>query len=415
MAEQKKVITGEAKLFVELLAAVMHGNSITQTSLTQNQWHDILELARIHSVLPLIFEKASENKSFLSLPEYQQLAFETMAIVAGQARRTEAFLFVYQELLKAEIHPIIMKGLVCRQIYGDYCDHRASGDEDILILKSEFEQTKVVLNKLGFVSECTELAEERLEDIQEISFYNAGQGLHIEVHINPIGCENAFHKKMNDYFKNVFNESITINVNGISVITMNATDHFLLLVLHAFKHFADTGLGIRQLLDILLFEQKFFSDINWNYIRRSLQQVRAERFFADVIAIGNRYLGFTLPSINKECCPDELLLDLLDSGVFGKATKEHEAAGSLIRASINNAPRQFQRLTAIINAIFPKKQWMLKAYPELHQSPWRLPICWVKRWGRFIAHNKANGRNLATESMKISKRRIELLKKYDIL
>ena len=141
----------------------------------------------------------------------------------------------------------------------------------------------------------------------------------------------------------------------------------------------------------------------------------AECFFGDIVEIGNHYLGFALPTLTKEGYFDELLADLLDSGVFGKATKEHEVAGSLTRASINNASRRLQRLTAIINTAFPKKQWMLKVYPELHKYPWLLPICWVKRWCRFFAHNKANGGNLAVESMKISKRRIELLKKYDIL
>lgn len=87
----------------------------------------------------------------------------------------------------------------------------------------------------------------------------------------------------------------------------------------------------------------------------------AECFLGDIIEIGNHYLGFVLPTLTKDGYSDELLADLLDSGVFGKSTKEHEAAGSLTRSSINNnAPRRFQRLMAIINTAFPKKQWMLK-------------------------------------------------------
>ena len=60
------------------------------------RWEEILKLARGHNVLALIFEKASENVTFNTLKEYQQLAYETMTIVAGQARRTEAFLSVYK-------------------------------------------------------------------------------------------------------------------------------------------------------------------------------------------------------------------------------------------------------------------------------------------------------------------------------
>ena len=88
MIEQKRIVADEAKIFLELLAAAIHHNSVTLIQLAPEQWHVILALARTYNVLPLVFEKASENKSFLSLPEYQQLAFETMALVAGQARRT---------------------------------------------------------------------------------------------------------------------------------------------------------------------------------------------------------------------------------------------------------------------------------------------------------------------------------------
>lgn len=62
-----------------------------------------------------------------------------MSIVAGQARRAEAFLSLYQQFIKANMHPLVMKGIICRQPYGDFCDHRPSGDEDILIPKSEYE------------------------------------------------------------------------------------------------------------------------------------------------------------------------------------------------------------------------------------------------------------------------------------
>ncbi len=73
-----------------------------------------------------------------------------MSIVAGQARRTEAFLSLYKEFVKADIHPIVMKGLICRQLYEEYCDHRPSGDEDILIQKSEFELVQQILVKNGY-------------------------------------------------------------------------------------------------------------------------------------------------------------------------------------------------------------------------------------------------------------------------
>ncbi|WP_412853140.1 nucleotidyltransferase family protein [Amedibacillus dolichus] len=98
-------------------------------------------------------EKASENDKFNNLPIYSQLAFETMPVVAGQARRTEAFLSLYKQFLKEGIHPILMKGLICRQLYGEYCDHRSSGDEDILIRNSDYKTVFHILEQNGYVPE----------------------------------------------------------------------------------------------------------------------------------------------------------------------------------------------------------------------------------------------------------------------
>ncbi|WP_416259162.1 nucleotidyltransferase family protein [Holdemania filiformis] len=68
-----------------------------------------------------------------------------------QARRTEAFLSLYRELLKVDTYyPIMMKGLICRQLYGEYCDHRPSGDEDILIRKAEYKQVQQIPQEIGY-------------------------------------------------------------------------------------------------------------------------------------------------------------------------------------------------------------------------------------------------------------------------
>lgn len=87
----------------------------------------------------------------------------------------------------------------------------------------------------------------------------------------------------------------------------------------------------------------------------------------------------------------------------------------IIAAVCDKDNKNHSKCRILFDTIFPSKIRMLGIHPELQEKPYLLPICWVKRWGRFLAHNKASDGNLTAESMKISKRRIELLKKYDIL
>ena len=403
----------EQKAFLDILSSCIRQTTLSDLLLSAEEWNRVLSLAGIHNVAALVFEKVSDMSSFNKLPDYTQNKMETMVIVASQVKRTEAFLSLYQKCLKAGLHPIVMKGIVCRRLYGEYCDHRPSGDEDILICKGDYQLIQKIYIENGYFPENANVTPKQLEDLQEITFYNIQSGLTIEVHVNPIGHHNDLRRKMNDYFKCVFERSIVLNINGVNITTMCATDHFLYLVLHSFKHFISAGFGVRQVLDILLFEQEYADEIDWNYIETALKDIRAYSFFADLICIGERYLGFNTQLDISGNCPEELLIDLLGNGAFGNGTQEQRTALQMTNAAV--AGNDKNSADTILRTIFPSKALMLNNHPELQERPWLLPICWIKRWGRFVSHNKSNGGNLAAESMKISKRRIELLRKYEIL
>ncbi len=415
MLMNKKLDKAESG-FLHILSSCINNTAVPQMNLCQQEWEEVVRIARAHNVFPLIFEKASENESFVSLPEYQQYAFEVMSIVAGQARRTEAFLSLYKEFVKADIHPIVMKGLICRQLYEEYCDHRPSGDEDILIQKSEFELVQQILVKNGYYPDHENIKVEQLEDLQEVTFFNTVIGLSIEVHVNPIGHEDNWRRQLNDCFKNVFQNRIDEVVDDVAITTMGYTDHMLFLILHAFKHLTAGGFGIRQVLDILIYAEKYESVCNWEHLCEVLTGLKAELFLQDLFYIGEKYLGFHMEGASESNCPDDLLAEILSCGVFGNATQAQRTATQMTSSAMQSKRKDnFSNLSTWFYTVFPAKSQMLSFHPELQEKPWLLPVCWVKRWGRFLAHNKANGGNLAAESMKISKRRIELLKKYDIL
>lgn len=409
-------LTKTDETFLNLLSASIHLSSAGTLHLNSDEWHEVLTLAQSHNVLPLVFEKVSECEAFTILPEYQSLTVEIMATVAGQARRTADFFEIYREFLKNEIHPIVMKGLICRQLYGELCDHRPSGDEDILIRKSEYEQVCQILLSNGYIPEFQNVTAAQLDELQEITFQCNQNGLTIEVHVNPIGHEDGWRRQMDNYFQNVFQNSREEIIDGVPVTTMGHTDHLLFLILHAFKHLTVGGFGIRQVIDILLYIEKYGNECDWDEIKKVLKHLRAESFFSDLVYIGNKYLGFQLEIPFEVNCPEELLAEILDCGVFGNATQAQRTAIQMTSAAIRGKDEKDQsKIRTLLSTIFPNRAWMISMNPELIEKPYLLPICWVKRWGRFLAHNKVSGGNLAAESMKISKRRIELLKKYDIL
>lgn len=95
----------------------------------------------------------------------------------------------------------------------------------------------------------------KLQDFDKSKQIMLEQGLSVDAHINPMEYENNLRTKMKDCFKNVFDNSVQMEIDLQTIYTMSYTDHFLFLVLHAFKHFTSGGLGIRQLVDILLLKK----------------------------------------------------------------------------------------------------------------------------------------------------------------
>lgn len=402
--------------FLNLLSACIHDTSVPAPALRDEEWKAVVALAKAHNVLPLVFEKASECDNFLCWREYPQTAALAMTIAAEQAQRTEAFLNIYQQFLQKGLHPVVMKGILCRQLYGEYGDHRPSGDEDLLIVKTEYLAVQAVLAENGYLSEIKISTEAQLEGLEEISFHNPGTHLSVDVHWALMGKENKLRARMNHCFENVFLDCHEELVSGIPIMSMSHTNHLLFLVLHAFKHFTIGGFGIRQVLDILLYAEKYESECNWDDLKDILHEVKADVFLNDLFCIGNRYLGFQRNLWNKPNCPDELLEEILGCGAFGNTTQIQNTAAQMTNAKLcGENGEKTSEFKGFLYSIFPDKANMIAPYPVLREKPWLLPVCWVRRWMRFLRNNGLNSGRQVAEGLRASRRRVALLKKYKIL
>lgn len=406
----------QVSYFLQLLGKIIHSEMACNPA-SDVDWDQLVQIAKEHNLLALFVESASKHYSYISRSEYEREMNESIAIVSAQVKRTSAFLQLYKAFIEANLHPIVMKGLVCRELYGSLGDHRPSGDEDILIRPCEYERAKRVLLENGFVSELDVELEKQLERLQEVSFIHPKNRLHIELHLNPMGRENDNRARMSDCFVNVFDNYREVEIQGVPIRTMSHQDHLLFLILHALKHFTLSGFGIRQLLDILMYQEQYAAEIDLEKLDVSLQGFKASFFWMDLIFIGNHYLGFELDALHEPVSPDELLEDMVRCGAFGNKTQAEIAAGlATMRASsdfLNNKSSNF--VVLIWRSLFPSRVYMLDQAPYLYKKPWLLPIAWIRRWGRFLSKNRQNDGNLATQSLMISQRRMKVLKKYDLV
>lgn len=394
--------------FLNILHAAISENT---PELSDPDWNQLYDLSKHHSILPLYMEGCNKYKEYQVVPEEirNNLMLESIEAIIWQAGRTEAFLMIYDKLIEAGLRPLVLKGLICRSTYQELADHRPSLDEDLYIPFDEFEHVKDILTSNGFQMEDLRITEEVLTKIQAISFVNHLNDLHIDVHLNPVGCDVKHREKMIHYFRKAFDNCISYQIKEHKVYSLNHTGHFLYLFLHFYRHFTGSGVGIRQLLDLLMYDRSFHKEINWLIVESIIIEMSADKLYSDVLEIGRKYLSFSLETDLKGYDADILLEDMMSTGTFRNHTKDHSLCNDVTTTAVNYGDFHIHKI------IFPKSSYLVKGYPILNKRPYLLPFVWITRLFKFIINKNGSDSKIVIESIRIGKRRVMLLKKYGIL
>lgn len=398
---------------------VLLGNSINRQqnkALTEPvDWGAVLSYARFHKILPIILEAASQNSDCTASPFYGEYLEQATLATVEQAQKTAAFLQLYKRFNDEGVYPLVLKGLVCRLNYGELCDHRASGDEDLLISHADYEKTDFILKEQGFVPDFEGITANQAQTVREVLYTHSDSPLRIEIHFNAIGYENNWLAPMNGLFRYDNENYREINCGGIKIRTFNHTKHFLYLICHALKHFTFCGLGIRQITDILLYAKSFGNELDREFITSTLKRFDAIDICSDFFHLGNRYLGFDFELGTEPVCLDMLISDLMESGIYGNETSVRKASAHVLGAAMSNKNSSGSKASLLMHTVFSDRRRLINMCPELEDKPHLIFREQCKRLGRFIRLKKEGKSNLATEGFALGNQRIELLKKYKLL
>lgn len=397
--------------FLEIIKMIFDENE--EISLEEPvDWELLSKIARKQNLLPLFFEAASKIEDYVNNDVYTKDQPDVFSMVASQIQRNNAFLDIYEKITAKGIYPIAIKGIVCRQLYGDLGEHRPSGDEDILIEAKDFLKIKEILKQESYKCLSSNKKDDELTKLQEVSFFNLEQELGLDVHMELIGNANEDRARMNSFFQKVHDHGMFIEIYGINIKVLEPTESLLFLILHAYKHFLGRGIGIRQIIDILLYYKEYKCRISMEYLQEALKVCKVEKFWLDILYIGNQYLGLCEEKPENTCCPEELLQDILCGGVFGGQEKSDFVTASVTLA-LKKGTQRYERLYTLFRAAFSTKELLMSAYPYLHEKPWLFPMVWVRRWIRYIQFAGKDVWKISVEVLNKSTKRMEFIKKYE--
>lgn len=397
-------LTATERQFLHIAKAAISGGDIPAEKV---DWPAIFTLANQQKLLPILFEivrktpAAEENVALFAVTKQQ-----VIGQVLNQTVRSAEFSDLYHKLRSAGLHPIVVKGQLCSRLY-PLKDHRISADDDLYISDAEFMACHKQLLANGLT---TDTPADELPTADEVSYTKNDSPLYIELHRHLFDSSEDAHDELNHFFASLK------PVETDSFLAMPPHEHLLYLLLHAYKHFVRSGIGLRQFCDIGLWARAYHSEIDWQRLHEQCESVHAATFAAAAFCIAREYLGieFDLPapwdgSIDVE----PLLHDTLCGGVYGSndLTRLHS---STVTLNAVKASRTGEK-SSVLSTVFPKREYLEHRYPYLKKRPYLLPVAWAQRLAHYAGEKKTGADSSASGSIKLAKERIELMKQYDIM
>lgn len=397
-------LTATETQFLHIVKVAVSGGEIPAENV---DWSAVFALAGQQKLLPLVLETArtapaaAENAALFAAVKQQ-----VIGQVLHQTLRAAEFAALYGDLRAAGLHPVVVKGQLCSRLY-PLQDHRISADDDLYIPEAEFPACHARLLANGLT---TDTPADELAAADEVSYTKEGSPLYIELHRHLFDSSEDAHDDLNRFFADLH----PVEIDGF--LAMPPHEHLLYLILHAYKHFVRSGIGLRQFCDIGLWARAYHDQIDWLRLHDQCRTVHAATFAAAAFCIAANDLGIELDlpapwEDTMDVAP--LLHDTLCGGVYGSNdyTRLHASTVTLnaVRASRTGGR------SSVLRTVFPPRSALARRYPYLKKHTWLLPAAWAQRLAHYAREKRQTTADSAAGSLRLARERIELMKQYDIL
>lgn len=306
-------------------------------------------------------------------------------------------------LLEAESIPaVVLKGAaVC--IYYPNPENRCMGDIDLLVLPEDFERAYDTLINAG----CTRL-ESSPQYIRHIGMRTA-DGVEIELHSYFSSSDNDEQNAILDAaLFQAIPRRVTAELCGYPVSMLPPLENGLVLLGHINQHLS-TGLGLRQIIDWMVYVEKHLDDAAWeNGFAEQAEKIGMKRLAMITTAMCQKYLGLSgdIHWCSFEPVCDELMEYILSSGNFG--TKENS-----FKQSIVSVIKHFRNP---FHGMVTAQKYGLINWEAATEHPWLRPFAWCYQLTHWFKKGLNGGitPDLLNTAAAAAKNRTELMEKLGV-
>lgn len=398
-------------------------NNVGENNSEANNIGRFYYIAKKHNLVSLM-EQAMEKMGFESdsdiwkrwLKEKNQLIYKSVLMDVER----EAIQDFFEE---NNIWYMLLKGMVIRKYY-PAPELREMADNDILFDNKYSKEVYDFMTARGYKSDD----------------YN--KGYHDE-YLKPPAYNFEMHRqlvsskerpKWYEYYKDV--KSILINdANGKNQFYFSDNDFYVYFIVHTYKHFLNSGMGLRTVLDVYLYLNNLQDKLDFDYIEEQLKKLDAYDFEQTFRSLAFKMFGENAKEGNAaayelqdsfDAKEQDMLRELFDAkkqdklcGSFDAKEqdkwwnsfddKEHDMLSYILDAgtygNLENSvahkmgytkgekKKASDKAKYIFRRLFPSMDTIEEFFPFFYKHKWAIPFLYIYRIGKmpFTRRKKVAG------------------------
>ena len=324
----------------------------------------LIALAERHNVANIIYlalrDLGIENK---------RLSNACLLAIFSDAKQQYYLDEIKQSFEKNKIRFLCMKGIVLKGLYPT-TDMRTATDMDIYIDDENSEKAQELMTEIGFK---TERFNHELQD----DAYTADDIVHVELHRKLISNKCRWDEKCQEIVKR-----ITPKSEGAYEYVMTNEDFYLHMIGHMAKHLKYTGFGIRMVVDVWLYLEKFKSEMDLDMLDERLKYCGLYDFNQAILKLNDYWFN----SANASPATLQLADYVVSSGTFG-TYEQYLFTDAVINAGATKS-KSAGTIKKFLYTVFLPYWNMCTLYPNLRKTPVLLPIYWIRRAFDRLLHKR---------------------------
>ena len=321
-------------------------------------WKAVFDEVKKHNIVSLTYPVVKQ----LNIPTNILQSWENKKdqYLLNNAKNISCHLDLHKLLKESDIPYVILKGVASGSYYPNYL-LRGYGDIDFLVKPDDFNRTADLLNKNGFTY---------IEESKKHKVFNKNNMIY-ELHDEPLQTpSNKLQNEYDGFFFDIIDKAVSFKHNNSICMIPSDRHNAVILLAHSAIHIAESGIGIRHLLDWAVFANKVGNDF-FIQMKDTLKQMGLWRFCKILTALCTKYVGLKEFDWATDIDPkylEDLIEDILKYGEFGNAYKNTDNEST----PINNYRQK--DLTKSFLTLLNKKA---KKLTLIKKIPILLPFGWI--------------------------------------